>query len=186
MAGTQRGLWLVVVVVWVGACSSPSTGPLVDSSPNSSGQTPLSQPVTTNLSTPQTGDPATEPVDSRDTQPTGPLEPLPTCESPPEAVAFAPIAGLVLPRDAIVTGVEEIGAITSVEGYVPLTPSQFRRTYQNRAQDDDEVELLNVEDETYDAEVLIAAEGQRMYVQVFGICDLGSRFGAVVQPDEVP
>lgn len=120
-----------------------------------------------------------DPIDPRDDRPTGPLPDFPACEDPPTPTDAVAPNDLVLPEGSILTEVTDLDPITSVSGYVPLTPSQFRRTYQRR----EDVILIAVEDDTFDVEVTFSAGDLRVYVQALAVCDRGSRFAAVISPD---
>lgn len=121
--------------------------------------------------------PSPEPLP--DVRPTGPLE-LPACGDVPPASADAP-AGLVLPDASAVTSSTPVDPVVNVTGYVALTPSNFRRTFEDR----EGVELLTVEDETFDMEVLYTDGEHRVYVKALAVCAEGSEFVAVVAPESV-
>lgn len=117
--------------------------------------------------------PTAAPVDAR---PTGPLTDLPTCGAPPADPGLPPVPGLRVPPGAVVTTVQPMDPVVNVIGWAPLTPSQMRRTYEALPG----VELLTVEDESYDAEVLLTDGTWRMYVKMTAACDAASDFAAVV------
>lgn len=119
---------------------------------------------------------ADEPFDLDSTEP---LAALPPCESPPAAADAAPVDGLVVPAGTVVTGVAPQGPLVSVQGYIPMTPIQIRMDYGERA----DVELLVLEDEVYEAEVLLASGAHRMYMKASARCEQGSSFSAVVAPE---
>lgn len=106
----------------------------------------------------------------------GPLPGYPACESPtPDAAARAP-EGLIVPRSAVVTKVTRRGEMWKASGYVPLTPVQLRRHYR----DAPGVEVLQIEDEIIEAEALLTDGRFRSYVKATAVCELGSRFVAIV------
>ena len=122
------------------------------------------------------GGQALAPLATPDVRPTGPLTDLAPCGAAPAPGGHEPVAGLVLPPQAIVTEVTPLDPTTSVLGYLPLTPSQTRRTYLDR----EDVRVLTQEDETYDAELLLTTGTHRMYLKILAVCAQGSRFSAVV------
>lgn len=127
-------------------------------------------------------DEAGNPVGADDVRPTGALTDLPPCDGPPPASGDAPPEGLFLPRGTVVTAVQEIDPVVSVEGWVPMTPSQVRRAFENASG----YEVLNREDESYDAEVLVSDGTDRSFVEVLAVCDNASRFLVVTsaEPDQ--
>jgi hypothetical protein len=119
---------------------------------------------------------ADEPFDIDSTEP---LAALPPCEDPPPASEDPPVEGLVVPDGSVVTNVTPQGPLTSVQGYIPMTPIQIRFHYGDR----EGVELLVLEDEVYEAEVLLASGAHRMYLKANARCDEGSSFQAIVAPE---
>ncbi|NDL57563.1 hypothetical protein [Phytoactinopolyspora mesophila] len=107
---------------------------------------------------------------------------LPDCDRVPmdEAPEVEPdVSGLVLPEGARITSVLEQGPLTSVEGTIRMTPLDVRADYEQR----DDVELLRIEDEVFEAEVLIRAAGQRMYLLAAALCADGTSLSVVIGPD---
>lgn len=111
--------------------------------------------------------------------PTGPISGLPACPSPPPASDQPSVAGLALPEGAVVTKVTPTDPLIRVDGYVALTPVQVRRHYQQR----DDVEILFIEDEVYEAEILLSDGAHRSYVKALAQCAQGSRFLVVLAPE---
>ena len=111
-----------------------------------------------------------------DVRPTGSLTDLPPCGPPPQPAKVDPVEGLVIPNGATITQVTPVEPSVSVLGYVPLTPSQTRRSYTALT----DVRILSEEDETYDAEVLLTTGSHRIFVKVVAVCDQGSQFSAIV------
>lgn len=152
-----------IAVLLLAACASPpSTTPGAVASPATAGT-----------------DAAGNPIEAGDVRPIGALTELDDCPPPPSATDADVPTALVLPAATIVTAVQEIDPVVSVEGYVPLTPSQFRRFYENVAG----YELLQREDEGFDAEVLVTDGGTRVFLEVLAVCAQGSRFVAVLGED---
>ena len=104
---------------------------------------------------------------------------FPACE-PPEAEDAAPadVPGLLLPEDAILTASSRTGPITDVTAYVPLTPLDVRAFYEGRT----DVEILQLEDEVFETEVLLADGQLRSYVIARAACREGSHITGFVAP----
>lgn len=107
----------------------------------------------------------------------GPLTALPDCEEPPPAVP-ADVPGLVVPDGAVVTSVQEDGPLVTVEGYVDLVPIAVRRYYFERPG----LEIFQIEDEIFEAEVLYGEGEFRSYVKARATCKTGSVLTVVVGP----
>lgn len=101
------------------------------------------------------------------------------CPAPPTPIAYEPVEGLVIPPGTVVTDVQEVGPITSVTGFVELTPIDIRDLYA----DDPAVELLYVEDEGYEAEILVEREGTRTFIKATIRCRTGSAVAGIVSTD---
>jgi hypothetical protein len=107
--------------------------------------------------------------------PTGPLQALPPCQTPPPA-ADADVDGIVLPEGAVITEVTPQGPVTQVTGFAPLTPVQIEVAIQER----EDLEILQLENEIFEAEGLVSNGTHRTYLKATAICDRGSQFIAVV------
>ena len=111
----------------------------------------------------------------------GPLTALGPCPPPPAALSPPPDASAaVLPDEAVVTGVEESGPLTTFTGVVALSPVQLRVHYQR---DEPAVVVLSAEDEVRESEVLFTGGDQRIYVKAQAICEAASQFLAIVTDD---
>lgn len=108
----------------------------------------------------------------------GPLVALPECQPAPPAIE-ADVPGLLLPKGAVVTEVEQQGPLVFVQGYVDQTPIQVRMFYQRA----DGLELFEIEDEIYEAEALFAGPEFRSYVKAQAQCQQGSLLVVYVGPD---
>lgn len=117
------------------------------------------------------GQQTTPPVDL-----TGPLEALPPCGPAPAPADVEPPEGLVLPADAVVTGVTTRGPLSQVTGYVAMTPVQVRMYYEGRS----DLEQLQIEDEVFEAEILVSDGSRRTFVKARAVCSQGSDVVAVV------
>ena len=110
-----------------------------------------------------------------------PLTALGPCPEAPTATADEVVDGLVLPEGAVLTSVTRTDPVVTVQGWVPLTPIQFRVGYADR----DDVELLSIEDEVWEAEVLATVDGEhRLFLKAQAACEAASIFIAVVAPEE--
>lgn len=107
---------------------------------------------------------------------TGPLTALAECDGPPEAEAFPPVEGATLHPDTTITSVTDQGPLVNVTGYIPITPVNVRLWYE--AQDD--LELIIIEDEIFEAELLVSDGTHRTYVKASAICQTGSTMLGVV------
>jgi len=109
----------------------------------------------------------------------GPLVSLPECEPPPSAVP-AEVTGLLLPDGAVVTQVEDVGELVSVRAYIEQTPIEVKQFYA----DAPGLELFEIEDEIYEAEVLFGGGEYRSYVKAQAQCQRGSLLLVYVGPGE--
>ncbi|MBA2529579.1 MAG: hypothetical protein H0V19_06385 [Euzebyales bacterium] len=126
--------------------------------------------------------PATATATAAQTEPAedgGPLFGLPPCQDPPAAAADAGVEGLDLPEGAIVTNVVRGDPLVTVTGYIPQTPVRVRQFYQRR----DDLDILEIEDEIFEAETLFGNGTHRNYVKAQAVCRQGSNFLAVVAPE---
>lgn len=111
--------------------------------------------------------------------PTGPIQGLPACASEPAASTEPPVDGVQLPEGAIITKVTPQGPLTTITGYLAMTPVQVRRHYQQR----EDLEILFIEDEIYEAEILLSDGTYRSFIKALAQCAEGSRFVTVVAPE---
>ena len=110
----------------------------------------------------------------------GPLMDLPQCSAPPGAAEGEQASDLVLPVGTVVTGVEDLGELASVRGYVALTPVQVRQFYAAAPG----LELYALEDEIYEAEVLFGSGDDRVFVKAQAQCQQGSTVSVFVGPED--
>jgi hypothetical protein len=107
---------------------------------------------------------------------------LPSCDRVPvgeEPEVEADVDGLVLPEGARVTSVVQQGPLTSISGSITMTPLEVRADYEGRQ----DVDLLRVEDEVFETEVLLRAEGRRMYLMAAALCATASDLNVIIGPD---
>ena len=108
-----------------------------------------------------------------------PLTGLGPCTAAPKALAEEPAEGSIFPEDTVLTSQQTDGPLTSIKGYIPMTPVQIRVFYEQQ----DRFEVVQAEDEVREAEVLLADGNHRLFVKAQGICELGSLFVAIVAPE---
>ena len=108
-----------------------------------------------------------------------PLTALGPCTAEPNVLDEPPAEGALLPPDAVLTSQAKDGPLTTLKGYVPMTPVQIRVFYQRQ----ETHEVLQVEDEIRESEVLLADGNNRLFVKSQAICELGSVFLAVLAPE---
>jgi len=128
--------------------------------------------------------PSTPSGDARPVAKGGPLTDLPPCEAAPAGMP-ADVDGLVLPDGAVVTAVEDVGQLVSVRAYVEQTPIQVRQFYAREPG----LELFEIEDEIYEAEVLFGGGEHRSFVRAQAQCQQGSVLEAYIGPadgDDLP
>lgn len=104
----------------------------------------------------------------------GPLTGYGPCATPPGEAVPIPDR-MVLPDGALVTSQRVEDPLTEVNGFIPLTPVQIRRSYEAR----DDIGIISIEDEIVEAEILVELDGYRTFVKATVICDTGSQFVAV-------
>lgn len=109
-----------------------------------------------------------------------PLEGLGACASPPTAPAGVVVPDdLPLPEGVVVSVAEEAGGLLSLQGYVPLTPVQVLVDYL----DVEGWDVVQAEDEVFEAEVLLVDGDRRFYVKTQAVCSQGSAFVGFVSED---
>lgn len=101
------------------------------------------------------------------------------CPPPPTSLDHEPVEGLIIPPGTVVTDVQEVGPITSVTGFVLMTPLEIRDLYAR----DEDVELLYLEDEGFEAEILVEEGGIRTFIKATIRCRSGSAVASIVSSD---
>lgn len=120
-------------------------------------------------------------VEDAPADPTGPLTALPACEEPAPPIDEPPGEGVVLPEGARLLEQVEQGPAINAAGYVELTPIEVRLAYEALAERDG-LMLLSSEDEVFEAELLLEADGRRIFVRATAACDRGSNLLVVSAP----
>lgn len=114
---------------------------------------------------------ATTPPGSVDPAILEPLAAFGPCTNEPVASTDDPvIEDLPLPGETIITAATTTDAGTRLEGYLPWTPVQLRVWLQQQ----DDLEILEIEDEVFEAEALVSSGTHRMFVKAEAVCELGS------------
>lgn len=108
----------------------------------------------------------------------GSLAGLPACDDPPDGEDPSTVEGLLLPAGSVLTSVDDSGRLVTVQGYVEATPVSVRASYEQR----DDIEVFEIEDEVFEAEVLYGQGEFRTYVKALATCAEGSTLTAVVGP----
>ena len=108
--------------------------------------------------------------------PTGPLTALAECDDPLDQEPHDPVAGAELHPEAVVDSVTPQGPLTTLTAYVPVTPVNIRLWYEQR----DDLEIIIIEDEVFEAELLVSNGEYRTYVKASAICQTGSTMVATV------
>ena len=149
---------LVLSAACSGASSSP---PVATPAPTSATATRPAPGTQVGIPDPDTIDPAR----------LDPLAGMPACPSPPTATD-ADASDVPLPPGAVVTSASVDGPLRSVQGYVPRTPVEVMVDYLRR----DGIEVAAAEDEVFESEVLLVADGLRVFVKTQASCARGSAF----------
>lgn len=118
------------------------------------------------------------PAKSRERGTASAVTALPACDQPPAPSPHAAIPGLVLPEEAVITELSPQGPVTTVRAYLQMTPVQVREHYEQR----DDVDLLSIEDEVFEAEVLLDSGEHRVFLRAMILCAEGSSLLAIVAP----
>lgn len=105
-----------------------------------------------------------------------PLASLPACGPAPAASDDDPPDVTVLPPGAVVTAAEETGPLTQLTAYVALAPPEILSFYVQRP----DLEILHIENEVFDAEVLVSDGVRRVIVNSQAACRDGSTLIATV------
>ena len=108
-----------------------------------------------------------------------PLAGLGPCKFDPKPMTAEPTEAAVFPDDTVVTEQQANGPLTSIKGYIPMTPVQIRVFYQEQ----DRYDVIQVEDEIRESEVLLGDGANRLFVKAQAVCELGSVFLAVLAPE---
>lgn len=99
---------------------------------------------------------------------------LPACRTP-EGSGRSTVE-TVLPPGAVVTSSQSEGPVTTVTGFVAMTPVQVRAFYER---DQTRLTVRQAEDEIYEAEVFGAVGQLRQFIKATAICRDGSQLMAV-------
>lgn len=117
-------------------------------------------------------------ADDGTSDPTGPLEALPACEDPPEAVTDQ-VEGLIVPDGVIVQQVTPQEPLVNVAAYVPMTPVQFEIAIAAL----DGITVLHSENEIFEAELLVSDGSFRNFLKASATCSQGAQLLVVIAPE---
>ncbi len=104
---------------------------------------------------------------------------FPECGPLPAPSPHDPVEGLVQPDGMVVVEVRRTGPITAVTGFVDATPLELRDAFAGRPG----VEVISVEDEGFEAEVLVDSGDFRTFLKATIRCRTGSIVALVVARD---
>ncbi|MGI9017480.1 MAG: hypothetical protein ACR2HR_10330 [Euzebya sp.] len=121
---------------------------------------------------------ATDSASAVPTDPNALYEGFVDCEPSPESIEFQPIEGLVMPDGLVVTNVSEAGPLVQVTGFIDQTPVDIRDLYAEDAQ------LVYLEDEGFEAEILIDSGDFRTFLKASIRCRTGSVMSLIRAPDD--
>lgn len=102
------------------------------------------------------------------------------CDPLPDGVDEAPPAEMVLPDGMVITDLTEVGPLISATGFVDATPIDLRDAFVER----DDVEVVHLEDEGFEAEILIDGGSTRTYIKASIRCRTGSVVQVLLGPDD--
>ena len=103
------------------------------------------------------------------------VDDLPPC-TPAPTPATPPVVpdGVVVPEGTDVVQVDRVPPLTIVVGYADVTPVQLRARLEAQAAADAGIQVVHAEDEGFEAELLVDADGQRTAVRITARCRTGS------------
>lgn len=112
---------------------------------------------------------------------TGPLTALPECAPAPPEVEVDPglLEGAELPEGAVLTSALAQDPIVNLTAYVDGTPVEVRNEFELRRG----IDIIVIEDEVFEAELLVSNGTHRTYLRVGATCSTGSTLIAVVAPE---
>jgi len=104
------------------------------------------------------------------------LEGFPPCAEPSPGKEARGVRGLLLPPDSVVHSVRRRGPITTVQGFVGLTPVEVREHYEG----DPKIQIIVSEDEFVESELLFTNGRFRNFVKARASCREGSDIVTVI------
>ncbi len=102
------------------------------------------------------------------------------CEPLPDGIDETPPADMVLPDGMVITELSEVGPLVSATGFIDATPIDLRDAFVQR----DDVEVVHLEDEGFEAEILIDGGSSRTYIKASIRCRTGSVVQVLLGPDD--
>jgi hypothetical protein len=100
------------------------------------------------------------------------------CEPLPDGIEYTAPEGLVVPDGLVVTDAQEVGPLYQLTGFLDATPIDIRDAYAGSA------ELVYLEDEGYEAEILIDSGPYRTFLKASIRCRTGSIVAVIGAPDD--
>jgi hypothetical protein len=104
------------------------------------------------------------------------LEQYPPCTEPSPGQEVSKVRGLLLPDETQIYSVRRQGPITTVQGFVPMTPVEVREYYEG----DPEIQIIVSEDEFVESELLFSNGKVRNFVKARAACRAGSDIVTVI------
>jgi hypothetical protein len=124
-------------------------------------------------------------VDAADGEPSGaPVDPnalyegFVECETLPDPIEFDAPEEVIIPEGMVVTGYSEVGPLVQLTGFIDATPVDLRDVYAEDAQ------LVYIEDEGFEAEILIDAGEYRTFLKASIRCRTGSVMAVIGAPND--
>lgn len=102
------------------------------------------------------------------------------CDPLPEPIEEAPPAEMVVPEGMVITRLSEVGPLISADGFIDATPIDLRDDFSSR----DDVELVYLEDEGFEAELLVDSGAWRTFIRASIRCRTGSIIQVLLGPGE--
>lgn len=101
---------------------------------------------------------------------------FPECETPKAGRRVGRVPGLLLPEETQVYTVRRQGPITTVQGFIMMTPVEVREYYEANP----EIQILVGEDEIIESELLFSNGEVRNFVKARAACRDGSDIVTVI------
>ncbi|WP_370325730.1 hypothetical protein [Euzebya sp.] len=99
-------------------------------------------------------------------------------ECPPLPAGITAPADVEVPAGTVVTDVAHVDPLVQVTGLIDATPVEVRDAYADRA------DVVHVEDEGFEAEVLLSTATHRTYLRAQARCATGSVITVVRAPED--
>ncbi len=100
------------------------------------------------------------------------------CEPLPEAIEFDAPDAIIIPDGMVVTAFSEVGPLVQLTGFIDETSVDIRDVYADDAQ------LVYIEDEGFEAEILVDSGDYRTFLKASIRCRTGSVLSVIGAPDD--